>query len=975
MALQEGLYDRDSISDDDLELYRDALEFPDEVDDFIQRSLSSRSVVRTPSSKYRDKTIIKTLDDVTPQPQVLEEGMNESGHDDDVNKTNTDGAGEPPKEEDLAHQRSISSQICVSPSWSRAGDKKRRRKKDQKRQEKDQRDLEQKLEQESRKNSDGAFRREPRRLTKRPPPANSSRASSANGRMQRPSTASSFRSFWSNRSSRASSVQGSDTEGQKRVSFLDSLKREQKNGTWLPRMWPKKSKTKDSAAQRGHVSDSEAQTENTPRHSLHTVKKHGDLRSVARTHSTGDTNDQNSNPTIYAKKASQNPEISPERLGGQASTYDQKSKGTLRQPGDDLSAQKGQTSRSPRGVVIGPSSSKKRPAPAPVASNNESPGPSAPSRTQLASSRKSPTAEPERNNVSSPLDQSFFVKIPKTPTHDFDRSRENAGQTPKKVDQSSLQQRSPNISKKINRNPDSRASPQADTRKPRDLFEVVDLPRYDGPVTESKNQSDVSSKSKTDTQDSPYTPGKAVVIDGMPTGSSGSYKQDNKPKTTINFSRTARLRPSPLSGPPLLSPGSKDSATSNADANQICSGVTTQPIVTSPTIQGHHQLATEPNTATRTRRLSLDRFLRPGKAKKAAINDTDTPPAKQAILDFSAEATTNDSQNLSKDHLERQTSANAAPSGSDGKPKVARSEEDGNISQGNGVQKVVANDGNTPKPRRNSIDIINKFRPSLGKTEVKLKKKRPSSAGVNSITPPVEKPPSSNTRTQSASNSPLLPFGNVNSGHSLLPKGMPTIRNMRDEGNSPITRPVGKPWLGSDQISSSSSLLGVSSGNPGGPSRGSRPTSSGQRIAKMFVICCKCKFWHDMPSDAYAKLAFPTVAALKNKLVTGPTQKPRHPDSEEGGAGWSSITDPSGPQPNKMDDEARASTNLSGTSNHVSKENSNGMNNSRSYPQSTFSRFSFLNQSVIKCCWCDHRMSRTCCAGWTALVQLRERHH
>ncbi|DAA79892.1 TPA_exp: hypothetical protein A8136_0665 [Trichophyton benhamiae CBS 112371] len=126
MAPQEELDGPDSISEGDLEFYRDALEFPYELDDSIQRPLSSRSVVRTPSSKYGDKTIIKTLDDVTPQPRVLEEGVNEVSH--DVNNTNTSGPSELPKEEDLADQRSISSRICVSPSWSRAADKKRKKK-------------------------------------------------------------------------------------------------------------------------------------------------------------------------------------------------------------------------------------------------------------------------------------------------------------------------------------------------------------------------------------------------------------------------------------------------------------------------------------------------------------------------------------------------------------------------------------------------------------------------------------------------------------------------------------------------------------------------------------------------------------------------------------------------------------------------------------------------------------------------------
>ncbi|EGE00665.1 hypothetical protein TESG_07962 [Trichophyton tonsurans CBS 112818] len=970
MTPQEELDGPDSISEGDLEFFRDALEFPHELDDSIQRPLSSRSVVRTPSSKYRDKTIIKTLDDVTPQPQVLEEGVNEVSY--DVDKTNTSGPSELPKEEDLPDQRSISSQICVSPSWSRAADKKRR-KKDQERQEQDQRDLERKLEHESKKHHSGTSRREPRKLTKRPPPASSSRASSANSRMQRPSTASSFRSFWSNRSSRDSSVQGSDTEGRKRLSFLDSLKKGQKGGgAWRPRMWSKKFKAKATVPQRGHVSDSEAQPENAPRHSLHTVKKHGDLRSIARSHSNEDADDQNSSPVVQAKKPSHSSEGFPEDHDGKTDARERILQGRLYQPGNGQPAQKGQGQRSPpfRGVVIGPSSSKKRSARAPIANNIESPGPISPSRIPFASSFKSPVAETRRDDIgSASMDQSFFVKIPKTPSHDFDRSRENAGQTPKKGDQVSLQPRSPNISKKINRNPDFGVSPKADAKKPRELFEVVDLPRDNDPVTESNNQPGIHDKPTTEAQGSSCTSDTAVIVDGMPAASSYSNNYDNKPKTTVNFSRTARLRPSPLSGPPLFSPEPKVSATSNDDTDPIRAGIALQPMLTPPTGQGR-QLVAE-SIPARTRQLSLDRFLRPGRAKKAAINEIDTPSAKQAVLDYNA-GTTNSTTGPGKGHSEAQTSTNVA-SQSDGKSKAIDSAQEGALSLGNGEQKLVANDGSTARPRRNSIDIINKLRPSPGKTEAKLRKKRPNSAEVNSISTSTEKPLSSHASNPVALKFPLPSPENTNPGHPSSPASISALRSMKEEGNSYFTKPAGKPWLGSDQISSSSSLLGFSSVSPSS-SRGNRPTNSGQRIAKMFVICCKCKFWHDMPSDAYAKLAFPTVAALKNKLITGPTQSPRHSE-EDGGAGWPSFSEPSSPLPNKMDDEPRASTNLTGTGNHGSRQSTSEMNSGKISPPPAFSRFSFLNQSVIKCCWCEHRMSRTCCAGWTALVQLRERHH
>ena len=33
----------------------------------------------------------------------------------------------------------------------------------------------------------------------------------------------------------------------------------------------------------------------------------------------------------------------------------------------------------------------------------------------------------------------------------------------------------------------------------------------------------------------------------------------------------------------------------------------------------------------------------------------------------------------------------------------------------------------------------------------------------------------------------------------------------------------------------------------------------GQMVGKIFVICCRCKFWHDMPSEVYARLTCPDL--------------------------------------------------------------------------------------------------------------------
>lgn len=86
----------------------------------------------------------------------------------------------------------------------------------------------------------------------------------------------------------------------------------------------------------------------------------------------------------------------------------------------------------------------------------------------------------------------------------------------------------------------------------------------------------------------------------------------------------------------------------------------------------------------------------------------------------------------------------------------------------------------------------------------------------------------------------------------------------------------------------------------------SHPNSNepGEPIAKMFVICCKCKFFHDLPSKIYE-----AMAASNNTIV----------DPQLGVSGQIST--------------------------------------------------------IVRCPWCSHGMSTQCCAGYAAVVQLRERFH
>ena len=83
-------------------------------------------------------------------------------------------------------------------------------------------------------------------------------------------------------------------------------------------------------------------------------------------------------------------------------------------------------------------------------------------------------------------------------------------------------------------------------------------------------------------------------------------------------------------------------------------------------------------------------------------------------------------------------------------------------------------------------------------------------------------------------------------------------------------------------------------------------------IAKLFVICCKCKFWHDLPSKLYEAMALPKELHKAEDIG--------------GGKGKGKITG------------ARLET-------------------------------------AVKCPWCEHAMTTWCCQGWTTVVYLHERHH
>lgn len=134
-----------------------------------------------------------------------------------------------------------------------------------------------------------------------------------------------------------------------------------------------------------------------------------------------------------------------------------------------------------------------------------------------------------------------------------------------------------------------------------------------------------------------------------------------------------------------------------------------------------------------------------------------------------------------------------------------------------------------------------------------------------------------------------------------------------------------------------------------------KPLMPDQLVAKVFVVCCRCNYWHDMPSEVYARLACPE--RLPSDSLLARTFSRRNSSSRKGSLRSSLLaSDPSGK--GRLSMPGRAQPN---------QENTQAARESKAAAGTPL--------TPPSCCWCKHSMSRSCCQGWTTLVQMRERHH
>ncbi|KAL2864876.1 uncharacterized protein BJX67DRAFT_194172 [Aspergillus lucknowensis] len=122
----------------------------------------------------------------------------------------------------------------------------------------------------------------------------------------------------------------------------------------------------------------------------------------------------------------------------------------------------------------------------------------------------------------------------------------------------------------------------------------------------------------------------------------------------------------------------------------------------------------------------------------------------------------------------------------------------------------------------------------------------------------------------------------------------------------------------------------------------------GQLVAKLFVICCRCKFWHDIPSEMYAVLtnSDPLSAALDQDLAWEHNALPDILAAPS--TGTRALREPSPKRLSKSDIQR-------------------GLLRTRATTDRP--------PGPVRCCWCEHHMSKQCCQGWTTMVQMCQRHH
>jgi len=166
--------------------------------------------------------------------------------------------------------------------------------------------------------------------------------------------------------------------------------------------------------------------------------------------------------------------------------------------------------------------------------------------------------------------------------------------------------------------------------------------------------------------------------------------------------------------------------------------------------------------------------------------------------------------------------------------------------------------------------------------------------------PLVKRDRQSPTRAKPADSSPVS-IAQFQEPVATLAYESPNPPDLKLLPRSPLRPPSQFPVPITNRFNRSSTEVGNASFGKGNLANG----VDVKPVAKLFVICCKCKFWHDLPSKLYEAMALPLELhkADKGKVAGGRLE------------------------------------------------------------------------TAVKCPWCEHAMTTSCCQGWTTVVYMHERHH
>jgi hypothetical protein len=188
--------------------------------------------------------------------------------------------------------------------------------------------------------------------------------------------------------------------------------------------------------------------------------------------------------------------------------------------------------------------------------------------------------------------------------------------------------------------------------------------------------------------------------------------------------------------------------------------------------------------------------------------------------------------------------------------------------------------------------------------------------------------------------------------------------NLFGNGPPPTTSSYPQRYRGPSQAANQPKpSTNNTAGLPANTSASLRSNSRAKPLVKMFVICCQCKFWHDMPSEIYAKFASSKPSQFDH--ANGTQTRGEYANHSKAGSGARAPVEAN-------TSATKVAPNSAGEDRPTTAIRVNDSKTRYSHPPSGSQTSS---TPAVKCCWCDHGMGKSCCAGWTTIVYLHERHH